>query len=135
MKPANSKKQFLDALRENHIVLAASRKTGISKTSYYRWRQEDPKFAKAADEAIHEGIELVNDAAEGTIVNAIKNQDTGSARFWLKHHHPAYATKIQIETAPVDDALTEEEMNEVAEVAALALEEASEPAPTEEPKE
>jgi len=96
MTASKDKKHLLEALRENHIVLAACRKTGIGKSSYYRWRTNDPKFAKAADEAIHEGIELVNDAAEGTIVNAIKNQDAGSARFWLTHRHQAYAPKLEV---------------------------------------
>jgi hypothetical protein len=96
MNTNNQKKKLLDALKENHIVLAACRKTDIGKSSYYRWR-EDPKFAKAADAAIQEGIELVNDAAESNIITGIKNRDKDDSKFWLKHRHPAYAAKLQID--------------------------------------
>ncbi len=109
MKNASDKKKFLDALRENHIVLAVCRKTGVSKTTYYRWRQEDSAFAIEADLAIREGIELVNDAAESNIISEIKNRDKDASKFWLKHRHPAYATKVQIENKPPDEPTTPEE--------------------------
>lgn len=109
MKTPDDKKRFLEALRDNHIVLAACRKVDVSKTSYYRWRQEDPEFAKAADEAIAEGIELVNDAAESNIITAIKNKDKEASKFWLKSRHPAYAAKVRIESAQPEAPLTPEE--------------------------
>jgi len=120
MSSSKDKKRLLEALRENHIVLAACRKTGIGKSSYYRWRQSDSKFAKAADEAIQEGVELVNDAAEGTIVNAIKSQDASAAKFWLKYHHPAYSTRIQIESVPGEQQLSQEQQMLLAKALELA---------------
>lgn len=109
MKSASDKKKFLKALREMHIVLGACHRVGIGKTTYYRWRQEDPEFAAAADAAIREGIELVNEAAEGNIIAEIKNKDKDASKFWLKHRHPAYATKVQIENKPPEEPTTPEE--------------------------
>ncbi len=120
MSSTKDKKRLIEALKENHIVLAACRKTGIGKSSYYRWRQRDPKFATAADEAMQEGIELVNDAAEGTIVNAIKSQDAGAAKFWLKHRHPAYSTRIQIEPVKGEAELSPEQQTLLAKALELA---------------
>jgi len=94
MSTAKEKKKLLEALRENHIVLAACHKTGISKSTYYRWRQSDPKFAKAADVAMREGIDLVNDAAESNVVTGVKNRDKDLTKFWLTHRHPAYAERL-----------------------------------------
>jgi hypothetical protein len=105
----NDKKKLLEALKENHIVLVACHKTGIGKSSYYRWRQEDPEFAQAADGAIKEGLELVNDAAESNIITEIKNRDKDASKFWLKHRHPAYSTKIQVEAVKPDQDLTPEQ--------------------------
>jgi hypothetical protein len=96
MISAKDKERFLEALRENHIVLAVCRKTGISKSAYYRLRQSDPRFAKAADAAMAEGIDLVNDAAESNVVTGVKNQDDDMTRFWLKHRHPAYAERLML---------------------------------------
>ncbi len=120
MSSAKDKRRLLEVLHENHIVLAACRKTGIGKSSYYRWRGRDPKFAAAADTAIQEGVDLVNDAAEGAIVNAIKNQDTGAAKFWLKHRHPAYSTRIQIEPVKGEAELSPEQQALLAKALELA---------------
>lgn len=109
MKTDEDKGRLLDALRENHIALAACRKTGIGKSTYYRWRQEDPTFAEEADAAIREGVEMVNDAAESNIVTAIKNRDQEASRFWLKHRHGAYSTKIKVETTKPDTELSPEQ--------------------------
>ncbi len=108
MKTTGDKKRFLEALKENHIVLAACRKVGVGKSSYYRWRQ-DPEFAKAADEAIAEGIELVSEAAESNIITAIKSRDKEASKFWLKARHPAYTTKVRVEKVEPEAPLTTEE--------------------------
>ena len=94
MSTAKDKKCFLEALKENHIVLATCRKTGISKSAYYRWRQSDPKFAKAADAAIDEGVQLVNDAAESNVVMGVKDRDDEMTKFWLTHRHPAFSSRL-----------------------------------------
>jgi hypothetical protein len=94
MSKSDDKKKLLEALKENHIVLAACRKAGIGKSSYYRFRKSDAKFAEKADEAIKEGVSLVNDAAEGTVVGAIKERNLDAAKFWLKHRHPDFKDRI-----------------------------------------
>ncbi len=94
MTTAKDKKRFLEALKENHIVLAACRKTGISKSRYYRWRQGDQKFAKAADAAVDEGVQLVNDAAESNVIMGVKDRDDEMTKFWLTHRHPAFSPRL-----------------------------------------
>lgn len=109
MKTSLQKEKLLESLRENHIILVACRKLGIGKTTYYRWRKEDPAFASLADEAIQEGVELVNDAAESNIIVDIKNRDPDASKFWLKHRHPAYSTKIRVEQTVPDESLSPEQ--------------------------
>lgn len=94
MSTPNDKKRFLEALRTSHMVLPTCRKTQISKSKYYRWRQQDSKFAKAADAAIQEAIDIVNDVADSTIVNGVRDQDRDYTKFWLSHRHPAYAERL-----------------------------------------
>jgi hypothetical protein len=94
MTPSEIKSKLVEALKENHIVLLACRKIGVGKSSYYRFRKSDPKFARKADEAIKEGVALVNDAAEGTIIGAIREKNIDATKFWLTHRHPEFKNNI-----------------------------------------
>jgi len=92
------KTKFLDALRKTPIIQLASQQAGLpSRATYYRWRKDDPDFAKACDEAIGEGVELISDLAETKLVSAIKDGDFNAIRFWLKNRDPDYAEKLQIQ--------------------------------------
>lgn len=106
------KTKFLDALRKTPIIQLASQQAGLpSRATYYRWRKDDPEFAKACDEAIGEGVELISDLAETRLVTAIKDGDFNAIRFWLKNRDPDYAEKLQIQAKveAVDKPLTPEQ--------------------------
>jgi len=110
MKSQQDKQVLLSQLRKTPVVQVACEKTNIGRASYYRWRKDDPDFAKLADEALSEGSSLVNDMAESQLVSAIKDKNITAIIFWLKHHHPTYATKVEV-TAKLkhDEALTPEQ--------------------------
>lgn len=99
------KTALLAQLSRTPIVQVACEKTSIGRASYYRWRKEDEDFAKACDEAMQEGVELVSDLAESKLINAIKEQNHGAISFWLRHRHPAYAEKLQV-NAKIDADIT-----------------------------
>jgi len=48
-------------------------------------------------EALLDGQLLVNDLAESQLISAIKDRNMSAVMSWLKHHHPSYKTKVQIE--------------------------------------
>jgi hypothetical protein len=96
IRQQQQKQMIIDQLRKIPVVQLMVEKTGIGRTSYYRWRKEDKEFAKACDEAMEQGCTLVNDLAESQLISAIKDKDFPAIRFWLVNHHPAYATKVQI---------------------------------------
>ena len=91
------KNQLLEQLRRTPIVEAACQKAGISRQTLYRWKAEDPEFAKQAEKAVSDGRILVSDLAESQLINAVKDRNFPAITYWLKHHHPSYKTKIQIE--------------------------------------
>jgi len=106
------KARLVDALKKSPIIQIACQQAGIqSRSSYYRWRHEDSVFAKACDDAIGEGVELVSDLAESKLIQAIKEQNYSAISFWLRHRHPAYAEKlhIQAKVETVDKPLTPEQ--------------------------
>lgn len=105
------KEELLAKLKETPVVEVACRKIGIARATYYRWKINDARFAKEADIALGEGSALVNDMAESQLLTAIKEQNMTAIIFWLKHHHPAYATKVEV-TAQLknqNEALTPEQ--------------------------
>ena len=87
---------LLEQLRKTPVVQVACEKVGVGRATYYRWRKDSEEFAKLADEAIMEGNALVNDMAESQLMAAIRDKNLTAIIFWLKHHHPHYATKVEI---------------------------------------
>ena len=96
MKTSDQKQEVLEILRRTPIVQTACQKVGISRATFYRWKQESKVFAKQADDALAEGYDLINDLAESQLLTAIKNQNLTSIMFWLKNHHKTYADKLQV---------------------------------------
>ncbi|MCR4328475.1 MAG: hypothetical protein NUV53_03065 [Patescibacteria group bacterium] len=98
-KTDHIKELLIDQLRRTPIVEAACQKANISRMTFYRWKNEDKEFAKKVDEALSDGQLLVNDLAESQLIGAVKDRNFQAIAYWLKHHHPSYKTRIEIEGA------------------------------------
>lgn len=107
------KSALIEQLRRTPIIQVACEKTSIGRASYYRWRKDDPDFAKACDEAMAEGVELVSDLAESKLISSIKEQNHSAISFWLRHRHPAYAQKLQIQAKVETEAPLTPEQEEL----------------------
>lgn len=104
-------KLLLEQFRKTPIVETSCQKVGIGRSSYYRWRAENKDFALAADEALSEGVKLVNDFAESQLLSAIKQGNLTGVMYWLNHRHPAYGNKFEVTAGPkeADETLTIEQ--------------------------
>lgn len=109
---------LIEQLKKTPIIQYACEKANISRATYYRWHKDDKEFAEAADIALSEGSNLINDMAESQLIAAIKNQNMSGIIFWLKHHHPTYATKVQLD---INQRIPEQLTPEQAEVVKQAL--------------
>lgn len=96
MKDQKQKSVLLENLKKNPIVQVCCERSGVSRPTYYRWRQQDKKFAKEADEALRDGVLFVNDIAESQLLASIKDKNITSIIYWLKNRHPSYAEKMII---------------------------------------
>ena len=100
----------LEKLKEVPIVQVACHKAGVGRSTYYRWRQEDPAFARACEDAQREGIEFINDMSESQVVSLIQDKKLPAIVLWLRHHHPAYSNGSKIITQkPPPEKLTPEQ--------------------------
>ncbi len=106
MKKSKYQKPFLDELRKVPIVQVACEKTGLARNTVYRWRKEDKAFAKNMDEALAEGIELVNDMSESQLLTLIKEKNYSAISFWLRHRNSSYKDKLEIANKDNSEELT-----------------------------
>lgn len=90
------KDQLIEILSKNPILQPACDRCGIGRTTFYRWKAGDEKFARRVDEAIIEGRILVTELAESKLMNAIKNENLGAIIFWLRNNDIRYSDKLEI---------------------------------------
>jgi hypothetical protein len=87
---SRAKKLILEKLEETRIIEVACKKAGISRATFYRWRDEDEEFALQCAVAIEIGTDRISDLAESQLVSKIKAGDASTSKYWLEHHHPDY---------------------------------------------
>lgn len=116
------KKKLLARLTKSPIVEVACKQANVPRSTYYRWRKDDEEFAEACDVALEESAGRINDLAESQLISAIKDQNMTAIIFWLKHHHRAYRTRIELDAHIKQDqqALTPEQAELVAQALRLA---------------
>ena len=93
---AIEKKNILELLKKYPIVQLACEKSGVSRATFYRWKEIDEKFRDDADTALFEWKQLVNDIAEMNVITWIKNEDKSYTTFWLKNNHGSYKNTIML---------------------------------------
>lgn len=97
---SEDKKKILENLKQVPIISLVCQRTGIGRATVYRWKSQDPNFAKQMNESIVEGINLINDVAEGKLLGEINDGNLTSIFYWLNHRHPAYNNRVEITTSP-----------------------------------
>lgn len=110
MKKERVAETFLAHLRKVPIVQVACEKAGVARNSVYRWRNDDPDFSKAMDEAMAEGEAIMNDLGESQLLTMMKDYHWQAIAFWLSRRNPKFKNKLEV-TSRVEprDGLTPEE--------------------------
>lgn len=112
MDTKKSKNEVLKHLVSTPVVQVACKKAGVSRATYYRWCKSDKNFKKQAEEALREGIGLINDLAESKLITNINEQNMTAIIYWLKNHHPDYKEKLEI-SAKSDNVSLSKEQREI----------------------
>lgn len=87
------KKLILDLLLKYPIVQLACEKAGISRATFYRWKNEDEEFNIESEKAIFDWKQLINDMAEINVITWIKNGDKTLTMYWLNNNNPNYSNR------------------------------------------
>lgn len=102
MKPSiasriqEEKKLLLEHLEKTPIVQIACEKSGVGRSTYYRWVEQDKKFARSAKQALSKGILIMNDLAESQLLKSVRDGNMTAIIFWLKSRHLSYWNKLEI---------------------------------------
>lgn len=92
---------LLEKLSRGYSITSACKAEAIHRRTYYDWREADPAFAAAADEAIDAGIDLLEDEAKRRAVGPM-GSDT-LLIFLLKSKRPSvYREKFAHEVSGAD---------------------------------
>lgn len=84
------KYEFVQYLKRNPNIEMASQKTGVHRSTIYRWVAEDEDFKEAIDLAMKEGVAVMNDIMESLLIKAARDYKVGAIKYWLQNRHPAY---------------------------------------------
>ncbi len=95
-RQVRDKRMLLEQLKKTPIIQICCEKLQIGRTTFYEWYKADKGFAKSVDTALSEGTGLMNDMAESQLLAAVRDGNLGAITYWLKHRHPAYATKMEV---------------------------------------
>ena len=91
-----TKQLIVEQLKKLPIIQLACEKIGVARSTFYRWRKNDKRFAEETDKAILDGNLLVNDLAESQLISAIRDKNMTAIIFWLKNHHKDYVTRVKL---------------------------------------
>lgn len=120
MKKNKLQETFFAELAKVPIVQVACEKTGVSRNSVYRWRKDDPTFLKKMDQALIEGVALVNDMSESQLLTLIKEKNYPAISFWLRHRNENYKNKLEVTTKEDSEELTPSQAKVVRQALKLA---------------
>lgn len=87
----------LEQLKKTPIIKVACERAGVSRTSFYRWQEEDQEFSKAVDLSVVEGKLTLNDMSEFQLLSLVHEKHPSAIRYWLENHHPDYMKKGRAE--------------------------------------
>lgn len=108
----NQKDLILEQLKKTPIVQLACERSGVSRATFYRWKSEDTEFKKSAELSIIEGETLITEMTEGQLVSLIKDKNFHAIQLWLRHHHPKYSHRVEVNAtfnSPVEQLTPEQE--------------------------
>lgn len=103
------KQAILKHIQEMPIITVACKKAGVGHATFYRWKNEDQKFAGAIGLALKDGVRFVNDMSESQVIQLIKEKSMPAITLWLKHNNPRYGGKEIPDNSPLTSPLTKDE--------------------------
>lgn len=98
---------LLAKLSEGKSIVAACRAANVGRSTYYEWREKYPDFRQAADDAIEDGTDLLEDEAHERATRDENPSDTLLIFLLKARRRKKYGDHQSLEHAgPNGEALT-----------------------------
>jgi hypothetical protein len=118
LRQTKEKRTIIEQLEKTPIIQLACERAGVSRASFYRWREQDKEFDKNVRKALADGETFINELSEAQVISLIKEKKFQAIQLWLKHHHPKYTNKIEVTgNINISEEPLSEEQNELAQKA------------------
>jgi hypothetical protein len=92
-RTAKDKERFLDELSKTPNVEVTCKKVGVSRATYYRWRNEDQTFYEDAEANLKLSRNAMNDLVEWKLLDNVKKGQQPAITYYLSHNHQTYKSK------------------------------------------
>lgn len=84
------KASLIGILEKSPFIIMACKKVGISRPTFYRWKDEDKDFAYDTQRAMDLGREDINEIGECKLMENVQGGNMSAIRFLLENNHPIY---------------------------------------------
>jgi len=105
------KHKLLEILEEAPNLGAALSRVGINRSTFSRWREDDPNFSLDVNHAIERAIDHTADNVELALLASARDGKVPAQKYYLSHNHPRYMPKQWEEQ--VENPLTEERKEQI----------------------
>ncbi len=105
------KRKILEILEEAPNLGAALSRVGINRSTFSRWREDDPNFSIEVNHAIERAIDHTADNVELALLSSARDGKVPAQKYYLHHNHPRYMPK-RYET-PEANPLTPERIAQI----------------------
>lgn len=126
-----TKADFLSRLRAGRTVSEAAKATGTHRRTFYDWRDQDPEFRQAWEDAITESVEVLEAEVRRRALDKTDKSSHLLLMFLLKKHDPTYRENYKREVTVKHEKVQEfefsqAEMDEAIDLLTKARDDASE---------
>lgn len=84
------KQKLLEILEEAPNLGAALSRVGINRSTFGRWRDDDPNFSINVNHAIERAIEHTADNVELALLASARDGEVAAQKYYLNNNHPRY---------------------------------------------
>ena len=97
----NVKKEILEALVETPFIFRVCKKFGISRSTFYEWIKDDPKFAQGVTWSLKEGKRSMLELGVTSLMKKVTEGHFPAIRYYLQYNHGDYRPPERITSLSV----------------------------------